>query len=67
MYTTAYNFVINGLFIFEKTYLFRQLSWIIFFIYVARTTGIGKAEQFLFGSVTDKVARHSTCAVTIVK
>lgn len=38
-----------------------------FDLIVIGSTGIGKAEQFLFGSVTDKVARHSTCAVIIVK
>ena len=38
-----------------------------FDLIVIGSTGIGKAEQFLFGSVTDKVARHSTCTVTIVK
>jgi nucleotide-binding universal stress UspA family protein len=38
-----------------------------FDLIVIGSTGIGKAEQFLFGSTTDKVARHSTCAVTIVK
>jgi nucleotide-binding universal stress UspA family protein len=34
---------------------------------VIGSTGVGKAEQFLFGNVTDKVSRHSTCTVTIVK
>ncbi len=34
---------------------------------VMGSTGIGKAEQFLFGSVTDKVARHAPCTVTIVR
>jgi nucleotide-binding universal stress UspA family protein len=38
-----------------------------FDLIVIGSTGVGKAEQFLFGNVTDKVARHSTCTVTIVK
>lgn len=38
-----------------------------FDLIVIGSTGVGRAEQFLFGNVTDKVARHSTCAVTIVK
>jgi len=38
-----------------------------FDLIVIGNTGVGKAEQFLFGNVTDKVARHSTCTVTIVK
>ncbi len=34
---------------------------------VIGSTGFGRAEQFLFGSVTDKVARHASCPVTIVR
>jgi len=34
---------------------------------VVGSTGVGRAEQFLFGSVTDKVARHASCPVAVVR
>jgi nucleotide-binding universal stress UspA family protein len=38
-----------------------------FDLIVIGETGIGKAKQFLCGSVTEKVAQDSPCPVTIVK
>ena len=38
-----------------------------FDLVIIGSTGIGKVEQFLFGGVTEEVARNSPCTVTIVR